>query len=166
MQKLINKESSVDNLWITLKEATELEALEAVRGKNIILPLKFWKLFKAELSAHTGDIGVWLDSDETAEDLAEDLNELPLIALNFPAFSDGRSYSTARELRQRFSYKGEIRAIGDVLRDQLYYMSQCGFDTFELRSDQDIESCLQAFTDFRTGYQSTIVEPSPLFRRR
>jgi uncharacterized protein (DUF934 family) len=163
MQKLINKESSIDNPWVTLKEATEPEALEAVRGKNLIVPLKFWKLFKAELS---GDIGVWLDSDEKAEEIGEDLNELPLIALNFPAFSDGRSYSTARELRQRFSYKGEIRAIGDVLQDQLYYMSQCGFDTFELRPDQDSESCLQAFADFKTGYQATIAEPNPLFRRR
>ena len=94
------------------------------------------------------------------------LTLFPLIALNFPVFSDGRSYTNARELRQKYAFKGEIRAIGDVLRDQLYYMAQCGFETFEIRHDQEAELCLNAFKDFKTGYQSTITVPTPLFRRR
>ncbi len=166
MQKLISKDSFMDNRWTVLKVATGPEILQAVPGKNLIVPMKFWKLFNDELLEYAGDIAIWLDSHEQAGQIGGRLHELPLIALNFPVFSDGRSYSNARELRQRFDYKGEIRAVGDVLRDQLYYMSRCGFDTFDLRHDQDYTVCLQAFEDFETGYQATIAEPTPLFRRR
>jgi uncharacterized protein (DUF934 family) len=89
-----------------------------------------------------------------------------LIALCFPVFSDGRAYSSARELRQNMGYAGEIRAIGDVLRDQLFYMHRCGFNAFALRDDQDLELALSAFADFREGYQASVDRPDPLFRRR
>ena len=166
MPKLINREAVMDNPWTVMKTSTGPEILQAVPGKNFIVPLQFWRLYQTELSDYDGAIAVWLDSDERAEQIAADLDSLPLVALNFPVFSDGRSYTNARELRQRYDYKGEIRAIGDVLRDQLYYMAQCGFDSFELRHDQDADLCLAAFKDFTTGYQSTIAEPIPLFRRR
>ncbi|MEX0962995.1 MAG: DUF934 domain-containing protein [Pseudohongiellaceae bacterium] len=166
MQKLINKDGSVENHWTVLKTATGPEILQVVPGKNFIVPLTFWKLYRQQLDDYSGNIALWLESDEQVDQIGEALHSLPLVALNFPVFSDGRSYTNARELRQRHGYKGEIRAIGDVLRDQLYYMAQCGFDTFELRHDQDIEVCMDAFRDFKTGYQSTISEPTPLFRRR
>lgn len=166
MPKLINKNAIMDNPWTVIEAASGPEILQSVHGKKIIVPLQFWKDRQNELSNHDGDVAVWLDSNETPAEIANELHSLPLIALNFPAFSDGRSYTNARELRQKYDYKGEIRAIGDVLRDQLYYMSQCGFDSFELRQDQDEETCLNAFKDFKTAYQSTIPEPIPLFRRR
>ncbi len=166
MPKLIKREAVIGNPWTVMKESTGPEILQAVPGKNFIVPLQFWKLYRQELNDYDGAIAVWLDSNERASEIAEQLDALPLIALNFPVFSDGRSYTNARELRQRYAYKGEIRAIGDVLRDQLYYMAQCGFDSFDLRYDQDAELCLAAFEDFETGYQSTILEPNPLFRRR
>lgn len=166
MQKLIKNGSLIDDHWTILKSATGPEVLKAVPGKNLIVPLQFSRQFSSELEDHSGDIAIWLDSHELPEQIGEILQQLPLIALNFPAFTDGRSYSNARELRQRFNYQGEIRAIGDVLRDQLYYMSRCGFDCFDLRHDQDPEACLQAFTDFTTAYQASVAEPDPLFRRR
>tara|TARA_R110002073_G_scaffold24192_6_gene81672 strand:- start:538 stop:1038 length:501 start_codon:yes stop_codon:yes gene_type:complete len=166
MQKLISKDAVLDNHWTVLKVATGPEILQAVPGKNFIVPLNFWKLYADELNEYSGNIAIWLDSNEQIEQIGEELHSFPLVALNFPAFSDGRSYTNARELRQRFEYKGEVRAIGDVLRDQLYYMAQCGFDTFEIRHDQEPQNCLDAFKDFKTGYQSTIAEPTPLFRRR
>jgi len=166
MQKLISIDEELDNHWTVLRTATGPEILQAVPGRNFIVPLKFWKLYSAELNDYGGNIAIWLDSNEQVEQIGSEVHAMPLIALNFPVFSDGRSYTNARELRQRHDYKGEIRAIGDVLRDQLYYMAQCGFDTFEIRSDQDPQVCLDAFADFRTGYQSTTVEPTPLFRRR
>lgn len=166
MPKLINKNAVIDNSWTVMKESTGPEILQAVQGKNFIVPLQFWKLYTQELQDYDGGIAVWLDSDEHPEEIADALQSMPLIALNFPVFADGRSYTNARELRQRYDYKGEIRAIGDVLRDQLYYMAQCGFDSFELRHDQDPEQCLEAFVDFKTAYQATITEPTPLFRRR
>lgn len=166
MPKLISQDAVMSNHWTVMKASTGPEILQAVPGKNFIVPLQFWKLYQEELSEYEGGIAVWLNSDEQPGQIADAINSLPLIALNFPVFSDGRSYTNARELRQKYAYKGEIRAIGDVLRDQLYYMAQCGFDSFEIRHDQDTEICLDAFKDFKTGYQSTIAEPTPLFRRR
>ena len=123
-------------------------------------------MYQDKLEDYFGDIAIWLDSDENVNDIGSDLRQFTLIALNFPVFSDGRSYTNARELRQHLNYEGEIRAIGDVLRDQMFYMARCGFDSFEIRHDQDPDACLSAFNDFQTGYQSSIDEPNPLFRRR
>ena len=166
MPKLINKSAVIDNPWTVMKVSTGPEILQVVPGKNFIVPLQFWKLYQEELNEYDGNIAVWLNSDENPAQITGELHSLPLIALNFPVFTDGRSYTNARELRQKYAYTGEIRAIGDVLRDQLYYMRQCGFDSFDIRHDQEVDLCLDAFKDFETGYQSTITEPTPLFRRR
>ena len=151
MPKLIKDGEAVSDYWTVLKEATGPEVLKAVPGKNFLVPLSFWKNYQEELNDYNGNIAIWLDSHDRVSDLDDSIHDFPLIALNFPAFSD---------------YQGEIRAIGDVLRDQLYYMQQCGFNAFAVRYDQDIDDCLTAFGDFTTGYQATVAEPTPLFRRR
>ena len=166
MPKLIKNGELIQDNWTVLQEATGPDILTAVPGKNFIVPLDFWKMYQAKLESYFGDIAIWLDSDENVNDIGSDLKQFALIALNFPVFSDGRSYTNARELRQHLNYEGEIRAIGDVLRDQMFYMARCGFDSFEIRHDQDPDVCLTAFNDFQTGYQSAIDEPNPLFRRR
>ena len=166
MPKLIKNAELVQDNWTVLREAPGPEVLTAVPGKNFIVPLEFWKMYQDKLEDYFGDIAIWLDSDENVNDIGSDLRQFTLIALNFPVFSDGRSYTNARELRQHLNYEGEIRAIGDVLRDQMFYMARCGFDSFEIRHDQDPDACLSAFNDFQTGYQSSIDEPNPLFRRR
>lgn len=166
MPKLIKDGAIAHDRWTLLKEATGPEVLQVLLGKNLIVPLRFWKEYRQELNEYSGEIAVWLNSDEDVAEIADHLPQLSLVALNFPVFSDGRSYSNARALRQRYDYQGEIRAIGDVARDQLFYMSRCGFDAFELRYDQDEELCLQAFNDFKTTYTSTVTEPLPLFKRR
>ena len=166
MPKLIKNGELVQDNWTVLREATGPDVLTAVPGKNFIVPLEFWKMYQDKLEDYFGDIAIWLDSDENVNDIGSDLRQFTLIALNFPVFSDGRSYTNARELRQHLNYEGEIRAIGDVLRDQMFYMARCGFNSFEIRHDQDPDACLSAFNDFQTGYQSSIDEPNPLFRRR
>ena len=88
------------------------------------------------------------------------------IEVNFPKFGDGRGFSIARLLRERHGYKGELRAVGEVARDHLYYMEQCGFDAFLLRDGEDVEEALAAFDDFSEAYQATAAQPVPLFRRR
>ena len=98
--------------------------------------------------------------------LAGDVARLPLIAVDFPKFGDGRGYSTARLLREKYRYTGELRAIGDILRDQLYFLLQCGFDTFALQPGRDVAGALAAFDDFSDSYQATVAQPLPLFRRR
>ena len=146
--------------------AGDVSALQSISGKNLILPLKFWQQHSQEIAAYEGDIAVWLDSDEDVNAIGDELQRLPLVALNFPLFTDGRPYSKARQLRRELAYEGEIRAVGDVLRDQLFYMSRCGFNAFLLRHDQDPAACLAAFKDFKTTYAATTTEPLPLFRRR
>jgi uncharacterized protein (DUF934 family) len=86
--------------------------------------------------------------------------------VRFASFTDGRGYSLARMLRERYGYRGELRAIGDVLRDQIYYLSRCGFDAFALRADQKPEQALAALDDFSEAYQTSVDRPHPLFRRR
>jgi uncharacterized protein (DUF934 family) len=112
-----------------------------------------------------GEIGVWLAPADDPAPLAADLAHLPVIAIDFPQFTDGRGYSQARLLRERYRYAGELRAIGDVGRDQLYYLAQCGFDGFLLPDGRDAEAALASFNDFSDGYQATAAR-TPWFRRR
>ena len=89
-----------------------------------------------------------------------------VIAVNFPKFSDGRGYSIGRLLRERYGYKGELRAVGWIVRDHLLYMESCGFDAFLLREGEDPEEALAGFQDFSESYQASVTKPLPLFRRR
>jgi uncharacterized protein (DUF934 family) len=98
--------------------------------------------------------------------LAGSLALVRVIAVNFPKFGDGRGYSIARLLRERYGYPGELRAVGEVGRDNLFFMAQCGFDAFELRAGEDPQEALAALGEFSTLYASTAVQPRPLFRRR
>lgn len=98
--------------------------------------------------------------------IIDDLQHFQVIALNFPVFSDGRNYSNARLLRDRYGYQGELRSIGDVLRDQLFFMHRCGFDAYALREDHDPHAALASLQDFSEVYQAATDQPLPLFRRR
>jgi uncharacterized protein (DUF934 family) len=98
--------------------------------------------------------------------VADDLDRLPVIGVNFPKFTDGRSYSSARLLRERYAYRGEIRALGDVQQDQLFFMRRCGIDAYALRADKDIEKALAGLAVFSDTYQAAVDQPQPLFRRR
>lgn len=166
MARLIKDGAIVEDSWMLLRDAVDLDALASFDGMDIILPLSQWQLHHSQLSTRRGQTGVWLMSSEVPEALADSLPNIPLIALDFPLFSDGRAYSTARELRLNLSYAGELRAIGDVLYDQLSYMARCGFNAFAMREDQDLERALSRFTDFKEGYQASVDKPVPLFRRR
>jgi uncharacterized protein (DUF934 family) len=130
----------------------------------VIVSLAVWQANRDELRAR-GDVGVWLAPADDPLALAEDVASLPVIAIDFPSFTDGRGYSSARLLRERLGYQGELRAIGDVQRDQLYYLSQVGFDAFAVREDRDIEAALASLRDFSDGYQGTQAR-TPWFRRR
>ena len=161
MDKVIIDGAIVDNLWRRL----EGESLEnALPEGKIIVPLAYWQANRDTLIAR-GEVAVWLAPGEEPRDLEDDLQQLPLIAIHFPAFKDGRGYSYARELRTRYSFKGEIRATGDVLRDQLFYLQRCGFNAFEIRSDRSIEDALAGLKDFTVSYQGDVMDPRPIYRR-
>lgn len=166
MAKLIKNRAVIEDSWHLLKEVESLETIADRAADSLIVPLNFWLEHRQELKKRPGKTAVWLESNELPSALGEDLHTFKLIALNFPVFSDGRAYSSARELRSNFMYKGELRAIGDVLRDQLFYMARCGFDAFAMREDQDLVAALSAFDDFHDAYQVSVAQPEPLFRRR
>lgn len=98
--------------------------------------------------------------------LAGALAGVRVIAVNFPKYGDGRGYSIARLLRERYGYKGELRAVGVVARDHLQLMAQCGFDSFQLREGEDAQAALAGLDDFSEAYQASAARPVPLFRRR
>jgi uncharacterized protein (DUF934 family) len=98
--------------------------------------------------------------------VADRLGSAARVEVNFPKFGDGRGFSIARLLRERYGYKGELRAVGVVARDHLYYMENCGFDAFLLRDGEDPADALAAFGDFSEAYQGTVTRPVPLFKRR
>ena len=140
-------------------------ALADLPATPAIVPLALWLAHRDAL-VERGDIGVRLGPADDPEALAGDVARLPLIAVDFPQFGDGRGYSTARLLREKYGFGGELRAVGDILRDQLYYLRQCGFDTFSLAPGRDIAGALAALDDFSDNYQATVAQPLPLFRRR
>ncbi|WOD12874.1 DUF934 domain-containing protein [Pseudomonas sp. NyZ704] len=164
MQQLIKGDALIKETWHLLPAETTLEGLS--NSDDLIVPLNLWLDHSHALKARDGGLGVWLNSDEEVEAIADDLEHFQVIALNFPVFSDGRSYSNARLLRDRYGYKGEVRAIGDVLRDQLFLMKRCGFDAFVIREDRNAEEALESLKDFSEVYQAATDQPLPLFRRR
>ncbi len=167
MSKIIKNDRIVDDAWqvLTLAEGETAEAV-ALPDAPSLLPLTVWLARKDEILARAAPVGVWLDSSEGPEALAGDLEHLALIGVNFPKFVDGRGYSSARLLRERYNYRGEIRAIGDVLQDQLFYMKRCGIDAYAVRADKDIEAALAGLRVFSETYQAAVDQPQPLFRRR
>ncbi|APR67081.1 MULTISPECIES: DUF934 domain-containing protein [Thalassolituus] len=130
------------------------------------ITLTQWQEEKDALLSSGEALHLFLDSGDTADLIGADSKAFASISINFPKFSDGRGYSAARLLRERYDYTGELRAVGDVLIDQLFFMKRCGFDTFALRDDQEVDVALAAFGTFSVCYQNDVADQRPLFRRR
>jgi uncharacterized protein (DUF934 family) len=132
---------------------------------DLIVGLARLRANAEQLSAHKGRLGVRVDPEDEPSAVAEWLPKLALVAIHFPKFGDGRGYSKARLLRERYGFKGELRAVGEVLADQLQYMSRCGIDAFELAAGKDVAAALHALHDFSVTYQAASDDPRPLYRR-
>jgi uncharacterized protein (DUF934 family) len=167
MTQIIKNRQAVNDEYtlVQLAEGDTPETLALPAGAAIV-PLAVWNARKAELQSRGTPVGVWLDVTEGPEAIAGDLAAFSVIAVNFPKFTDGRGYSTGRLLRERYTYQGELRAIGDVLHDQIFLMARCGFDAFALKEGKDIAKALAAFETFKTPYQAAADQTQPLFRRR
>ena len=163
--RLIRDGKLVDDEWIVADGV-----LPAPTGAPTLFPLAIWLERRAELlaekSANGKPLGVWLAPTDEPSVLADDLAWLDLVAVHFQKFSDGRGYSTASLLRQRYGYTGELRAFGDVGRDQLFYLARVGFDSFLISEGRDPAAALSAFDDFPETYQNSTDQALPLFRRR
>jgi uncharacterized protein (DUF934 family) len=149
--------------WAVLDKDIALDSI--LENGKFIVPLKYW-LANREALDRRGDIGLWLDSDEDTDSIESNCNYLPVIAINFPSFADGRGYSYARLLREKYGYSGELRAIGDILKDQIFFLKRCGFDAYAIRADRDIADALDSLKDFSDSYQVAVDQPEPLFKRR
>jgi uncharacterized protein (DUF934 family) len=165
-KQIIKQRAVVDDDWSVLRLA-EGEAPEsvAVPAGKVIVPLAVWQAQREQLAGRPA-LGVWLASHERAESLRGELDKFAVVAVDFPKFTDGRGYSIAYNLRKRLGYTGELRAIGDVLRDQLFQMARTGFDAFATRPDRSIHDALLGLTVFSDTYQASVDTDLPLFRRK
>ncbi|HEY9182001.1 MAG TPA: DUF934 domain-containing protein [Gammaproteobacteria bacterium] len=121
----------------------------------VIVSLAQWQAQREALLARGTPLGIRLHSDQPPELVAADLPHFSVVALEFPKFRDGRAYSYARLLRERYGYKGELRAVGEVLLEQLFFMLRTGFDAFELTSQDPVGDYRTALADFSVWYQPT-----------
>ncbi|MBK6357974.1 MAG: DUF934 domain-containing protein [Betaproteobacteria bacterium] len=168
MAQLIKHGTAAVDTWKTL-EIAEGETPESVAlpTGDVIFPFAVWQARKTEIISCHKRIGLLIQPDERVEDIAADLDYFIVIAVNFPKFVDGRGYSTASLLRQRYKYQGELRAVGDVLHDQLFYMQRVGFDSYALKDGKNVSVAIEAgFSPFSDAYQASTTQPQPHFLRR
>jgi uncharacterized protein (DUF934 family) len=157
--RVIKNRRIVDDDWALLEAHAPVPATG-----DVIVSLAQWSSGRAGFSDRVGRVGVRLKSSESPEQI-QALQQVSLIAIEFPTFTDGRGYTSARLLRERHGYRGELRAVGEVLRDQLFYMARCGIDSFALAAGKDLAAALTAFDDFSLTYQAAADDQRPLFRR-
>ena len=137
---------------------------------KVIVPLSVFvaRFASLQVRLQAGEIGVWIDTHELIETLlatVSNLNSLPIIAIHVQRFADGRIFSLGTLLRSRYGYKNELRAFGDVLRDQLFFLKRSGFDSFLIRADRNAHDALASLHDFSAPYQGAVDEPRPVFQR-
>jgi uncharacterized protein (DUF934 family) len=168
-KEIIKGRAVVADDWTVLRlDEDEAADSVAVPDGKVIVPLAVWQAQRAVLESRAGSaasLGVWLAPDERPEALAGEFGKFAVIAIDFPKFTDGRGYSLAYHLRKRLGYTGEVRAIGDVLRDQLFSMHRVGFDAFATRPDRSIHDALKGLTVFSETYQASVDVSEPLYRR-
>ncbi len=132
----------------------------------VIVFLPRWKAERDALLRRNSGVGVRLKNTDKVTELAEDLDRLGVVALEFPKFSDGRAYTQARLLRERYAYRGELRATGNVLPDQLLLMHRCGFDAFEASDPRVLHNWDNVLGAFNLFYQPTGDGREPVSRLR
>ncbi len=121
---------------------------------NITVSLTRWLQNQVQLQQHTGQIGVRIEADADINLLTKNLTKITLIELNFPAFTDGRGFSQARLLRDNLQYQGELRAIGNYMLDQVFYLTKVGVNAFALKTVKELETALSTMQDFSYSYQN------------
>jgi uncharacterized protein (DUF934 family) len=150
--------------------AKQIAATEIPANGKLLLPLAIWLANQDTLAARmaTGEIGIVLATHEPIESLIAafpDINALPLIAIFVERFADGRNFTLGNLLRTRYGFKNELRAIGDVLRDQLFFLKRSGYNSYLIRADRSAEEALASLNDFSQPYQGAVDDTLPIWRR-
>lgn len=164
MPKLIKR--TADGLVWADDRFTDVADDESAPRGDIIVSLKRFLAEGEALQADGREVGVRIEAGEAVEDLAYDLPTIPVVALVFPKFRDGRAFSAAALLRERYGYKGEVRAVGDVLREQAMFMARTGFDAFVPADGSTPEQWAAAVGRFRHVYQRAADDRAPAFEVR
>jgi uncharacterized protein (DUF934 family) len=154
MPRLIKDAQVVEDRWLPLEPGIQPP------GAQHILSLAQWETLDSKAGT-----AVQLEPGQPPAPLLDNMADIELVAINFPALTDGRGFSYARELRER-GYEGELRAVGNFVRDQMYYLKRCGFNAFQLSDDTQLEDALASLDEYDEHYQAASDEPRPLFRRR
>ena len=147
--KIIKDKQIIEDSWTHVADSDEITT------GDITVSLSRWKKEKAELGDHQGNVGIRISPADTVEDIATDLNNVKLVAVEFPAFTDGRAFSHARILRSRYGYEGEIRAIGNYMPDQVFYLTRVGVNAFQLKNPEELQLALSTMNDFTVKYQAS-----------
>lgn len=151
--------------WQVLRPEAEADfATLSVPAGQWLVPFALWQAQEDTLKSRS-DIGVWLSPNDDLVEVAKHFSQWPLVAIDFPKFTDGRGYSIAWRLRNHCNYEGELRAIGNVLVDQLFFMLRVGFDTLALDPKVSAATAESRLTPFPDAYQGSTDNPQPLFRR-
>ncbi|WP_305909243.1 DUF934 domain-containing protein [Methylomarinum sp. Ch1-1] len=147
--QIIKDKQITDNTWTFVADD------DALSNGDISVTLTRWKKDKERILKREGKIGIRLATSDEVADLAEDLDKINLIELEFPVFTDGRAFSQARLLRGRYHYQGEIRAIGGFMADQAFYLSRVGVNAFQLDNAEALNTALSTLNDFSVHYQAS-----------
>ena len=147
--KIIKDKQIIEDSWTHIADSDE------ITNGDITVSLARWKKEKADLNDHQGNIGIRISPADTIEDIATDLKKVTLIAIEFPAFTDGRGFSHTRLLRSRYGFEGEIRAIGNYMPDQVFYLSRVGVNAFQLENPKELQLALSTMNDFTVKYQAS-----------
>ncbi len=158
---LLRDGALVDDPWVTIDDGTALP----MDGPAIV-SLERWQAHRDALLGRNAALGIRLKSDQSPALIADDLDRFAVVALEFPVFKDGRAYSYARLLRERYGYKGEVRAVGEVLRDQFLFMVRCGFDALEVRDEKAVEQWPEAVSEISVVYQPAADSHTPVWTLR
>ena len=159
---LRNGELAVDD-WTVIEDGrSEVEP----DGGKVIVTLARWRNEREALLARHAGVGVLVPNTADIEAVHPEIADRPVVALQFPAFADGRALSQAVVLRKRLGYRGELRAVGDVIRDLVFWLGRCGFDSIVPRKDQNPEACREALQEIRVAYQAAADAHTPVWIRR
>ncbi len=162
MSQIIHRHAITENDWTLAVDGTT----QPHAGGKLIVPLARWRLEREELLAGAAAVGVLLPNTEDIEAIHPEIADRPLIALQFPVFTDGRALTQAVLLRNRLGFTGELRAVGDVVRDLVFWLGRCGFDAIVPRPDQNLEACRSALDEIRVAYQPAADGHVPVWARR
>lgn len=164
MPKLVKNAKPEAHSWVTLRTEEDISSADLSSGQWLVP----FSVYQADIATYSDAerFGFWLESSADIESVKALAADRKVIAVDFPAFADGRGFSLARTLREHSDFGGEIRAIGNFILDQVFYLSRCGFDAFEFADDADLDKVTPFFSTFSESYQAGTDEPQPLFRRR